>query len=174
MFQRYMPATPTPEILRAPLENIVLKAKELDMHDTPSQILALAMNPPNLRNIENTIWNLKEVGGLLQTCRGIRTNADGDLTFMGSVMAGLPLDVHLSKLILLGHMFSCLEEAIIIGMHFFVVTDVFTGCLFQLPASPSPTSSSFRSRTVSCFTRNYWCGPTAVTAIRSPCWICTM
>lgn len=50
-----------PEILRAPLERVVLQAKMLNLHETPQQILALAINPPNLKNIEMTILTLKEV-----------------------------------------------------------------------------------------------------------------
>ncbi|CAH0550541.1 unnamed protein product [Brassicogethes aeneus] len=114
-FYESMDKTSVPEILRAPLESVVLKSKMLNVHDTPKQILALSMNPPNLKNIDWTILNLKEVGGLLQTCRGVRSTSDGDLTFLGTVMASMPLDVRLSKLIVLGYMFSCLEEAIIIA-----------------------------------------------------------
>ena len=40
---------------------------------------------------------------------------DGDLTFVGLVMADIPLDVHLTKLILMGHVFGLLEEAIIMA-----------------------------------------------------------
>lgn len=50
-----------PEILRASLDNIVLASKVLDLNEPPEAILALAMNPPNLKNIESTIWSLKEV-----------------------------------------------------------------------------------------------------------------
>lgn len=52
----------TPEILNAPLEKVVLQAKALNLKETPAQILALALNPPNLKNIANTILTLKEVG----------------------------------------------------------------------------------------------------------------
>ena len=40
---------------------------------------------------------------------------DGDLTFVGLVMSDIPLDVHLTKLILMGHVFGFLEEAIIMA-----------------------------------------------------------
>lgn len=50
-----------PEILRAPLERVVLQTKMLNFRETPQQILALALNPPNLKNIEMTILTLKEV-----------------------------------------------------------------------------------------------------------------
>lgn len=55
------------------------------------------------------------MGAMLKTYRGEVMMADGDLTFLGRVMAQLPLDVKLAKLIVLGHMFSCLNECIIIG-----------------------------------------------------------
>lgn len=50
-----------PEILRSPLERLVLATKMLEIHEPPKAILALALDPPNLSNIESTIWKLKEV-----------------------------------------------------------------------------------------------------------------
>lgn len=101
-------------MLRCPLENVVLKAKLLEM-GAPPNILALAMSPPNLSDIHYTILTLKEVGALYTTVNGVYTIQDGDLTFIGRVMAALPLDIRLSRLIMLGYMYSCLEESIIIG-----------------------------------------------------------
>ena len=40
---------------------------------------------------------------------------DGDLTFMGNVLAELPVDVRVGKLLVLGHIFGCLEECLVIG-----------------------------------------------------------
>jgi len=60
-FKDEMERTPTPEMLRAPLERVVLQAKMLELEESPARILALAMKPPNLKNIESTIWQLKEV-----------------------------------------------------------------------------------------------------------------
>ncbi|XP_057664799.1 probable ATP-dependent RNA helicase spindle-E [Diorhabda carinulata] len=110
-----MPSKSIPEILRAPLERVVLQAKMLNLNDTPQQILALSLNPPNLKNIKMTILSLKESGGLLPTCNGKYTGSDGDVTFLGTVMASLPIDIHLSKLIVLGYLFSCLDETIIMA-----------------------------------------------------------
>lgn len=47
--------------------------------------------------------------------RGQTVAGDGDLTFLGRVMGQLPIDVCLSKFIVLGHLFSCLKDCIIIG-----------------------------------------------------------
>ncbi|XP_050500207.1 probable ATP-dependent RNA helicase spindle-E isoform X2 [Diabrotica virgifera virgifera] len=120
-YEQNMAASSIPDILRAPLERVVLQAKMLELNDTPQQILSLAMNPPNLKNIRMTILSLKEAGALLQTCRNEYKIADGDLTFLGHVMASLPVDINLSKLIVFGHLFNCLQEAIIMA----------TGCSIQ-------------------------------------------
>lgn len=42
-------------------------------------------------------------------------NEDGELTFLGRVLAHLPLDLYLGKMIVLGHVFGCLDECLIIG-----------------------------------------------------------
>lgn len=41
--------------------------------------------------------------------------SDGDLTFLGRIMSSLPLDIKLSKLIVMGYMFNCLQQCIIMG-----------------------------------------------------------
>lgn len=104
----------TPEMLRCPLENVVLRAKLLDM-GPPPDILGLALSPPNLSDIHNTILTLKELGALYTTVNGTYSVQDGDISFMGRVMAALPLDIRLSRLIILGHIYSVLEDAIIMG-----------------------------------------------------------
>lgn len=56
-----MMASTVPEMKRAPLENIILYMKMLDLNDTPKNILSLAISPPNLKDVETCIWHLKEV-----------------------------------------------------------------------------------------------------------------
>ncbi|KAK9501254.1 hypothetical protein O3M35_011997 [Rhynocoris fuscipes] len=104
----------SPEILRCPLETLVLKAKELNI-GPPKAILGRAMDPPDLSNIQTNILNLKEMGALQLTANGVYDEFDGDLTFIGKVMASLPIDPYLSKLIIIGYMFSCLEDCIIMA-----------------------------------------------------------
>lgn len=106
-----------PEMLRCPLENVVLKSKLLDM-GSPPYVLALALSPPNTRDIHNTVITLKEVGALYKYANDEYTIDDGDITFMGRIMAFLPLDVRLTRLIMIGYAFSALEESIIIGKLF--------------------------------------------------------
>ncbi|XP_031345439.1 probable ATP-dependent RNA helicase spindle-E isoform X2 [Photinus pyralis] len=125
-FDLYLPKSVEPEILRAPLNHVVLASKLLDIKEPPKAILALAMNPPALDSIDSTVLYLKEIGALTVCQDGKKVMNDGDLTFMGEVIAMLPLDVHLSKFIFLGHIFSCLEAAIIMA----------TGCSISIFKTP--------------------------------------
>ncbi|NXC25425.1 TDRD9 helicase, partial [Campylorhamphus procurvoides] len=98
---------------RCPLGPTVLKLKKLDMGD-PKALLATALSPPSVDDIERTIVQLKELGAL--TC--VRTGGnlhDGELTFLGRVLLQLPVDLYFGKLIVLGHIFGCLEECLIIA-----------------------------------------------------------
>lgn len=100
-----------PEISRCPLETLVLNTKILDLGE-PKAILALAIDPPDISNLERTILLLKEAGGLI----GMTNNSfDGILTDLGRIMAALPLEIHVSKLLALGNIFNVLKEAIIIA-----------------------------------------------------------
>ena len=112
-YENALPRESPPEMLRAPLENLVLKAKILDMGE-PKALLALSLDPPDLGNLERTILLLKEAGALLNKSNEIQ-NLDGELTDLGRVMANLPLDIHITKLIMLGHVFSVLKDTIIIA-----------------------------------------------------------
>lgn len=82
---------------------------------TPKEIMSLAMDRPTLHDIENTILFLKESGGLLRTVNGCRSDDDGDMTLIGHVMATLPVNILISKFIVLGYCFGVLNECIIIG-----------------------------------------------------------
>ncbi|XP_053680690.1 probable ATP-dependent RNA helicase spindle-E [Anopheles nili] len=103
-----------PEMVRCPLGITVLKTKRLDM-GAPHTILALALSPPNLCDISNTVLQLKELGALRRTTKGKYDPQDGDLTYLGMLMSQLPVDLHLAKLVVLGYVFSVLDEAIVIA-----------------------------------------------------------
>lgn len=103
-----------PEIQRCPLHQTVLFSKKLNFGE-PQALLALALEPPALTDIEKSILTLKEVGALAITAGGMLSPFDGDLTFLGRVMSSLPLDVNVSKLVILGYVFNCLEDCLIIA-----------------------------------------------------------
>ncbi|KAJ7400932.1 tudor domain containing 9 [Pitangus sulphuratus] len=108
----FIPEKSEPEILRCPLGGTVLKLKKLDMGE-PKALLATALSPPNVDDIERTIVQLKELGAL--ACVQTENVHDGELTFLGRVLIHLPVDLYLGKLIVLGHVFGCLEECLIIA-----------------------------------------------------------
>ncbi|XP_047286866.1 ATP-dependent RNA helicase TDRD9 isoform X8 [Homo sapiens] len=104
-----------PEMLRCPLGSTILKVKLLDMGE-PRALLATALSPPGLSDIERTILLLKEVGALAVSGQREDENPhDGELTFLGRVLAQLPVNQQLGKLIVLGHVFGCLDECLIIA-----------------------------------------------------------
>lgn len=76
------------------------------------------MDRPNKYDIENTILLLKETGGLLRTVSGCHSDEDGDMTFIGQVMAALPVNIFVAKMIVLGYCYSVLPECVIIGKIF--------------------------------------------------------
>ncbi|XP_034432345.1 ATP-dependent RNA helicase TDRD9 isoform X2 [Hippoglossus hippoglossus] len=103
-----------PEMLLAPLATIMLKVKLLDMGD-PRSVLSTALSPPNLGDIVRTVLQLKEMGALSVKSDGRSQNDDGELTFLGRVLAHLPVDLYLGKMIVLGHVFGCLDDCLIIA-----------------------------------------------------------
>uniref|UniRef100_A0A3B3XJN6 RNA helicase n=1 Tax=Poecilia mexicana TaxID=48701 RepID=A0A3B3XJN6_9TELE len=103
-----------PEMQLAPLSTILLKVKLLDMGD-PRSLLSTALSPPNLSDIVRTVLELIEMGALSAKSDGKNQSEDGELTFLGRVLAHLPVDLNLGKMIVLGHVFGCLDECLIIG-----------------------------------------------------------
>nr|XP_034176745.1 probable ATP-dependent RNA helicase spindle-E [Osmia lignaria]XP_034176746.1 probable ATP-dependent RNA helicase spindle-E [Osmia lignaria]XP_034176747.1 probable ATP-dependent RNA helicase spindle-E [Osmia lignaria] len=122
-YETVLPREASPEMLRSPLESLVLKAKLLDMGE-PKAILALSLDPPDLSNLERTILLLKEAGALLNKVDEIQ-HLDGELTDLGRIMANLPVNINLAKLMMLGHVFSVLKDTIIIAASL-TVKDLFS------------------------------------------------
>jgi HrpA-like RNA helicase len=120
-FYDLLPEHTKPAIQREPLSKVVLDVKRLKQTGEPKRILSLAIQPPAIQDIERTVLLLKEVGALTLKCKkstgeeAYNDRYNGDLTYVGNVMANLPIDVRLAKLILLGHAFGKLRETIIIA-----------------------------------------------------------
>lgn len=112
----------TPEIVHAPLANVVLRAKIFDFGE-PRELLSLSLDPPPLFNLATTIMTLKEVGALVNEGDTFQPY-NGRLTDLGRIMAFLPVNIRISKLIMLGHVFGVLRDAIILGASM-TVKDVF-------------------------------------------------
>jgi len=109
-YNNWIPKQGVPELQRCSLESAILRVKQLDL-GSPKHILRLAMSPPNLTNIARSIMLLREVGALSASSKRL----DGRLTFVGNVLASLPLDMRLGKLLVLGYVFGCLNDCIVIA-----------------------------------------------------------
>lgn len=59
--------------------------------------------------------HLKQIGALLTTVNDVVCRDDGDLTVLGEIIASIPVDVRLGKLLVLGHLFNVLDECVIIA-----------------------------------------------------------
>ncbi len=55
------------------------------------------------------------MGALTVLYEGVNNPYNGDLTFVGVILETLPIDVRLGRLVILGHVFGCLEDCIIIA-----------------------------------------------------------
>lgn len=82
---------------------------------SPKSTLLLAIEAPKTTDIEMAITTLKEVGALTITVDGKLNRLDGNMTFVGKILEGLPIDVKLGKLLVLGHAFGCLESCLVIA-----------------------------------------------------------
>ncbi|XP_053358332.1 ATP-dependent RNA helicase TDRD9 [Clarias gariepinus] len=133
-----IPEYTVPQMLRSPLASTLLKVKLLDMGD-PRSVLSTALTPPNLDDIERTVLQLKEMGAL-SVCSSSTTQFDGNLTFLGRVLAHLPLDLYFGKLIVLGHVFGCLEECVIIAASLSLKSFFVSSSLQPLPGYRSKLS----------------------------------
>uniref|UniRef100_I3KW58 RNA helicase n=1 Tax=Oreochromis niloticus TaxID=8128 RepID=I3KW58_ORENI len=65
--------------------------------------------------IEYAVFVTLQMGALSVKSKSRGQNEDGELTFLGRVLAHLPLDLYLGKMIVLGHVFGCLDECLIIA-----------------------------------------------------------
>lgn len=114
-FESGMKEYPTPEMMRIGLESVVIKSKMLNI-GKPVEVLALAIDPPNKSSIVDAILLLKELGALARFNEDATFDyEDGDLTFVGRLMAALPVDVRIAKFLVVAYLYSVLDDAIIIA-----------------------------------------------------------
>ncbi|KAF8245381.1 P-loop containing nucleoside triphosphate hydrolase protein [Wilcoxina mikolae CBS 423.85] len=99
---KYMADQQTPEIMRLSLQDLVLRVKICALGNV-EEVLTSALDSPTPKNIRRAVDSLVDVKALTQ---------DEKLTPLGQRLAGLPLDVYLGKLVLLGSIFGCLDAAL--------------------------------------------------------------
>ena len=110
-FNNQMSDFSSPEILRIPLEKLILKIKVWGMFE-PETILGRAIEPPKINHIETAIMNLQNFGALTMP---EKAGVTGNLTELGKVYSELPIDIKYSKLIMLAYCFDMIEPAIVIS-----------------------------------------------------------
>ncbi|XP_015113650.1 ATP-dependent DNA/RNA helicase DHX36 [Diachasma alloeum] len=90
---------PTPEMLRTPLEQVILQAKILQLGRV-EVFLGSVIDPPEDRAIHLSLELLRTLNAL---------DANEHLTPLGYHLAKLPLDPRTGKMVLWASMFSCVE-----------------------------------------------------------------
>jgi len=105
-----MPEFDTPEMNRVPLEHTVLQVKSLLSElGTTTQVLSQAMTPPPIERVLIAIKKLYEVGAITSN------DESAQVSQLGRMAANLPVDLGLVKLILFGHTFGLMAEAIVMA-----------------------------------------------------------
>ena len=101
---------PSPEILRIPLEKVILKLKIYNCGE-PRDILHQAIDKPSDLAIDHSIINLFYYGAL----RECDNSESGILTTIGKIYAELPIDIKYSRLIMLSRGFNMIDFGIIVA-----------------------------------------------------------
>ncbi|RIA89321.1 P-loop containing nucleoside triphosphate hydrolase protein [Glomus cerebriforme] len=96
----------TPEMLRSDLQEICLHIKALDLPTTIGDVLAQAIQPPDHASVSAALENLRSLQALDST---------EELTPLGKVLATLPMEPGLGKMVLLGAIFQCLDPILTIA-----------------------------------------------------------
>ncbi|ORX44750.1 P-loop containing nucleoside triphosphate hydrolase protein [Hesseltinella vesiculosa] len=103
--QDKMASQQTPELLRTPLEQLCLQVKAMGEGDVV-QFLRQAIDPPSMAALETAVRTLKAVDAL---------DTQDQLTPLGMHMASIPADLRISKMLLLGSIFKCLDPILTIA-----------------------------------------------------------
>lgn len=95
-----------PELLRSDLQETCLSIKAQNFGEPIASFLAQAIEPPSKQAIDAAIRNLISIEAF---------TAEEDLTSLGRVLSQLPVHPTLSKMIILGVIFRCLDPMIVLG-----------------------------------------------------------
>lgn len=105
-YEERMKKYQTPEIMRVPLEEMILQIHHLNLSNTADEFLAKVLQPPQKKSVIGAISNLVHVGALTK---------QEDLTALGSQLAQLPVDVNVGKILIMGSLFQCLSPVLSIA-----------------------------------------------------------
>ncbi|KAJ1818368.1 helicase, partial [Coemansia sp. RSA 2599] len=103
---RAMPEHATPEILRTPLEQVCLQIKALGYGDS-AEFLKSMLTPPAAASVELAERLLVAVGA----CEA----AGAELAPLGRLMAEVPVDLRLAKMLVYSAVFGVLDRALVVA-----------------------------------------------------------
>lgn len=110
----------TPELQRVPLDSLLLQMVSMGLPDARKFPF---IEPPAMENIENSILSLKQQGAL---------TACEKLTSMGKMLARLPVDIPLGKMLIMGSLFHQAQPVLSLAAALSVQTP-FTNRAFRDP-----------------------------------------
>lgn len=93
----------TPEIHRVPLDTLVLQMASLGLRDAT---LFPFIEPPPKSSLVNASYFLKQQKAL---------TAEGDLTPIGQMLARLPVDIVIGKMLIMGSLFNMVDPVLVIA-----------------------------------------------------------
>ncbi|XP_062242644.1 probable ATP-dependent RNA helicase DHX34 [Platichthys flesus] len=94
---------PVPEIHRVALDSLILQMKSMSLGDPLSFVF---IDPPPAASIQTAVTYLKEQGAL---------DGSGELTSIGKLLAQLPVDVVIGKMLVLGSLFNLVEPVLTVA-----------------------------------------------------------
>jgi len=103
---RALRAVGLPELLRSDLQTTCLSIKAQNFGEPVANFLSQAIEPPSKQAVDVAIENLISIEAF---------TTDQELTALGRILSQLPVHPTLSKMILLGIVFRCLDPMIILG-----------------------------------------------------------
>ena len=128
-FYEDLPDFNPPEILIEPLSKTLLKAKLVGKKcnmSSPSQLLSAMIQPPSLLQYEAALHDLAKIGAIVHDPQSSTISEEGEITLLGRFSLKLPLDINLCRLILLGILFGCPLDAVVIAANLFMYKNIFS------------------------------------------------
>lgn len=109
----------TPELLRSPLDKLILRIKTINeddpknIFDDPQKVLGRAIQPPHIDNISYAYKSLQDNGALTWSMDNSYRSCK--ITEIGKIYCDLPCDVKICRMCVMGFVFNCLMEAVTIA-----------------------------------------------------------
>ena len=108
-----------PELLRTPLEELVLAVKALGLGDAAA-FCARALDPPEPKSVQNALGLLRDIGALTTDEGDVAVAVDvsvdvSELTALGRHLAALPVDPRTGKMLIVASVLGCLSPALTVA-----------------------------------------------------------